>query len=87
MWKRVAGARTILLLENPDIQLTNPERVADSFLSITRDRLDRPDETYLIATCTGGTWFLWPLYDRGKIVFRSRPRTAPARVGGVILRL
>jgi hypothetical protein len=68
-WKKNAGARTILLLENTDIQLTNSSSVAETFLSIAKGRPDRPDETYLIDTCTSGSWFLWPLLIDEKSYF------------------
>ena len=68
-WKKDAGARTILLLENPDIQLTNSTRVAETFLSIAKGRPDRPDETYLIDTYSTGPWFLWPLLIGEKTYF------------------
>jgi hypothetical protein len=68
-WKKDAGARTILLLENTDIQLTNSSSVAETFLSIANDRPDRPDETYLIDTCTSCSWFLWPLLIDEKSYF------------------
>jgi hypothetical protein len=69
IWKRDEGARTILLLENPDIQLTNVARVAETFLSIANVRSDRPDETYLIDTYATGPWFLWPLLINEKSYF------------------
>jgi hypothetical protein len=74
-WKMDAGARTVMLLENPDIQLTNSSLVADTFLSIVSGRSDRPDETYLIDTSSNGPWFLWPLlidersyFDLGRVM-------------------
>ena len=68
-WKKDAGARTILLLENPDILLTHSSNVADMFLSIAEGRADWPDETYLIDTYTSGDWYLWPLLIDGKSYF------------------
>jgi len=68
-WKRDAGARTILLLENPDMQATNSTSVAEAFLSIAEGRLDRPDETYLIDTSTNPIWYLWPLLIDEKSYF------------------
>jgi len=59
-WKSEEQARTILLLEDNDIQLTNHVVVAETFKRLAMERRDRPDETYLITTCTG-TWYVWPL--------------------------
>jgi hypothetical protein len=59
-WKRSDHARTILVLEDNDIQLTNHELVADAFLPLAMARDDRPDETYMIMTCTE-PWYAWPI--------------------------
>jgi hypothetical protein len=64
VWKWESAARTILLFENPDIQLTNAAYVAASFLAIAQSRQDRPDETYLLDTYATGDWYLWPLLDQ-----------------------
>jgi|SRR5579871_1819317 len=58
-WKK-KGARTILVLEDNDIQLTNPATVAEVFVPVARRRDDAPDETYMVATCLD-PWQLWPL--------------------------
>jgi hypothetical protein len=50
-WKRDHNARTILVLEDNDIQLTNHAVVTDSFLPLAAARSDRPDETYVVASC------------------------------------
>ncbi len=60
-WKNERQAKTILLLENPDIQISNSSDIAASFLSIAKDRSNRPDETYLIDTFDNAIWYLWPL--------------------------
>jgi hypothetical protein len=59
-WKASDRARTILVLEDNDIQLTNQSVVADAFLSIAMARDDRPDETYMLMTCTE-PWYGWPI--------------------------
>ncbi len=59
-WNRNQGARTILILEENDIQLTNHEIVAASYLALALGRDDRPDETYLVSTCLP-QWSIWPL--------------------------
>jgi hypothetical protein len=48
---RAAGARTILVLEDNDIQVSNASVVADAVLSVERSLdCERPDEIYLIET-------------------------------------
>jgi hypothetical protein len=59
-WKVSDNARTILVLEDNDIQLTNQSVVADAFLSIAMARADRPDETYMLMTCAE-PWYVWPI--------------------------
>src|SRR5262249_36949758 len=59
-WKREHNARTIFVMEENDIQLTNHVIVADIYLPLVATRDDRPDETYLISTSTKG-WDLWSI--------------------------
>jgi hypothetical protein len=47
-WKNTEKAKTVLVLEQNDIQLTNSSIVADTFLPLAQARADRPDETYLV---------------------------------------
>jgi hypothetical protein len=63
-WKK-KGARSILVLEDNDIQLTNPATVAEAFVPAARTRNDAPDETYMVATCMD-PWQLWPLLVDGR---------------------
>jgi hypothetical protein len=60
-WKTNEGAKTILVLEQNDIQLTNPSIVADVYLPLAKAREDRPDETYLVASCMSPNWWMWPI--------------------------
>jgi hypothetical protein len=50
-WK-TSGARTILILEEDDIFLTNHFNVADTLFQIEESRADRPDEVYLLSVFT-----------------------------------
>lgn len=59
-WKRKHGARTVFVLEENDIQLTNYAVVADTYTPLAQGRPDRPDETYLVSTCVE-PWSAWPL--------------------------
>jgi hypothetical protein len=60
-WKRAYGARTILVLEQNDIQLTNPDSVTQTFVPIAQSRDDRPDETYLVVSCMRPLWLGYPI--------------------------
>jgi hypothetical protein len=61
-WKSSHNARTVLVLEDNDIQLTNEMVVTDAYLKVALTRDDRPDETYVLAThAPGGTWFACPI--------------------------
>lgn len=57
-WKQSDKARTILVFEDNDIQLTNDSIVAETYLPIALARNDRPDETYLVSTCHE-PWCVW----------------------------
>lgn len=50
-WK-TSGARTILILEEDDIFLTNHFNVADTLFQIEGSSADRPDEVYLLSVFT-----------------------------------
>jgi hypothetical protein len=67
-WKDAHDARTILVLEDNDIQLTNHAIVTDTYAPIARDRVDRPDETYLVMTAIDPWWICSILVD-GKDFF------------------
>jgi hypothetical protein len=59
-WKQTEGARTVLILEDNDIQLTNHAIVAETYLPLAKARSDRPDETYVVVTCMD-PWWAWPI--------------------------
>jgi hypothetical protein len=67
-WKRDANARTILVLEDNDIQLTNQAIVTETYLPLAMGRTDRPDETYLVASCMD-PWHAWPILIGDKSYF------------------
>jgi hypothetical protein len=60
-WKADENAKTVLVLEANDVQLTAPDLVADTFVSLVKDRADRPDETYLVGTFMTPCWYVWPI--------------------------
>lgn len=61
VWKEQAGARTVLILENPDIFISDPAAVADAYLAVVASRSNKPDEAYLFDTSHNTDWLLWPL--------------------------
>jgi len=78
-WKRNYSARTILVLEDNDIQLTNQAVVTDAFVPLAKARTDRPDETYLVASCMD-PWYTWPILIDGTTYFDLAEREG-ANVG------
>jgi hypothetical protein len=69
VWKEQEAARTILILENPDIFISDPAAVADAYLSVAASRSNRPDESYLFDTSHKTDWLLWPLQVAGQTYF------------------
>ncbi len=60
-WRRDKGARSILILEDNDIQLTNSQLVADTIARIEQESEEIPDEIYLVETSIDAPWFVWAL--------------------------
>ncbi|WP_316234491.1 hypothetical protein [Bradyrhizobium sp. SZCCHNR1020] len=78
-WKASDGAKTILVLEQNDIQLTNASNVTDTYVPLAKARIDRPDETYLVASCMGPpAWWMWPILigDRSYYDFARSDETS-----------
>jgi hypothetical protein len=67
-WRREAKARTILVLEENDIQTTNVPLVCDAYLEAIRDRPDIPDETWLVST-HHDPWYAHPLLVGGRTYY------------------
>lgn len=67
-WKQSDAARTVLVFEDNDVQLTNVSIVAEAFLPIATARADAPDETYMVSTCTS-PWYAWPVLVDGRSYF------------------
>jgi hypothetical protein len=60
-WRKDAQARTVLVLEDNDIQLTNPARVYDA-LNVLQAEFDNwPDEIYLVSTIIENPWWVHAL--------------------------
>ncbi len=57
------GARSVLILEENDINLTIPMLVADALTLVEQDEgtIEKPNEIYLLSSGLDKNWFLWPL--------------------------
>jgi hypothetical protein len=67
-WQSNYNARTILILEDNDIALTNQQFVADALLTSERGLATPADEVYLVKT-SSKIWFIWPLRVGDKTYF------------------
>ena len=54
-------ARTVLVLEDNDIQLTNPQRVFDTLAALQHEFTNWPDEIYLVSTIIKNPWYVHAL--------------------------
>jgi len=65
LWKcKLEGARTVLILEDQDIALSNPVLVRECVESLMNQRNDWPDEIHLVETSTK-RWYVWLLMRDG----------------------
>jgi hypothetical protein len=64
---RQNGARSILILEDNDIFLTNAQVVYEALAKVEQEFPNRPDEIYLVSTVIENPWFVHALRigDRG----------------------
>jgi hypothetical protein len=60
-WHQDALARTVLVLEDNDIQLTNPQCVFDTLAALRHDCTNWPDEIYLVSTIIKNPWYVHAL--------------------------
>lgn len=65
-WGRKANARTVLVLEDNDIQLTNPELVWAALEKAEATLVERPDEVWLVMTIVDDLWWCAPLRIDGR---------------------
>ncbi|MBU6444760.1 MAG: hypothetical protein KGR48_12725 [Alphaproteobacteria bacterium] len=63
-WKE-AGARTVLVLEDNDIQFTNQSVVAEGVNRAISGMAGTPDEIWLVISCTD-PWFVFPMLIDGR---------------------
>ncbi len=62
VWRQDAQARTVLVLEDNDIQLTNPQRVFDTLAALQHEFTNWPDEIYLVSTMIKKPWYVHTLW-------------------------
>lgn len=60
VWKR-QNAKTILVLEENDVQLTDHQTVSEAVARIERDISDRPDDIFLVSTHLENRWWVFPI--------------------------
>lgn len=60
-WKTKARARSVLVLEDNDMILTNAEYVWRAYAAAEASFADRPDDVYLVMTFVDDTWWVAPL--------------------------
>lgn len=73
-WKRQHGARTVLVLEDADIQLTNEQLVAEALALAEQGRADRPDEIYVVNSCVETAWWVTCIRREGKTYYDDGER-------------
>jgi hypothetical protein len=56
-----ANARSVLILEENDVQITNHWVIADALREVERSAKFRPNEVYLLSTAIDAFWSLWVL--------------------------
>jgi len=72
-WKRSDGAKTVLVLEENDISLTNHQRVFDALTDAEAGRTDIPDEVYVVGTSIE-PWHVTCLRRDGKTYYDDGER-------------
>ncbi len=75
-WKRSHGARTVLVLEDRDIYLTNHQLVYEALSRAEGGRPDAPDEIFLVSTFLEKPWWVTCLRRDGKSYYDDGERFA-----------
>ena len=65
-WKRDKGARSVLVMEESDLSLTNHQLVAEAMARAEAGRSDAPDEIFLVSTIRPDPWWVTCLRREGK---------------------
>jgi hypothetical protein len=73
-WKRDGGVKTVLVLEENDISLTNHQLVADSMALAEAGNSIAADEMFLVSTSIPDKWYVTCLRRAGKTYYDSGER-------------
>jgi len=73
-WKLTDAARTVLVLEDGDIQLTNEQRIYEALVDAESARTDAPDEIYVVNTTIDNPWWVTCIRRTGKTYFDEGER-------------
>jgi hypothetical protein len=73
-WKRGDNARTILVLEENDLSLTNHQRVADALVLAEAGLDDLSDEVFLVSSYVADLWWVTRLRRPGKTYYDDGER-------------
>jgi hypothetical protein len=73
-WRREEGARSVLVMEENDLSLTNHQVVAEAMASAEAGRLDAPDEIFLVSTISPNPWWVTCLRRSGKTYYDGGER-------------
>ncbi len=73
-WKQDAGARTVLILEENDLSLTNHQRVTDALFPAEATMPDAADEVFLVSTHIADRWWVTCLRRAGKTYYDDGER-------------
>jgi hypothetical protein len=68
-WKDNGGARTVLILEENDIQLTNHHNVTEAVLAVEKQSNAIADEVYLVSTSVENTWWVTRIRSDAKTIY------------------
>lgn len=72
-WKQ-DGAKTVLVLEENDLSLTNHQRVADALIPVEAAMPDAADEVFLVSTSIADKWWITCLRRAGKTYYDDDER-------------
>lgn len=72
-WK-ADGAKTVLVLEENDIALTNHQLVADALIEAEKTFPDTADEVFLVSTAIKEMWWVTCLRRAGKTYYDDQER-------------
>ncbi|MDE0001994.1 MAG: hypothetical protein OXQ29_04820 [Rhodospirillaceae bacterium] len=65
------GARTVLVLECGDPALSDSNSIREALNLAAEERVDMPDEIYLVKTVVETTWYVWPMNSAAETGFPS----------------